>query len=102
MADELSEERRRLIYRYMQDNGTAGSGLPEPEQPTLPSALPEAVMATYEVRESLLVAVVAVPASLLRQGRLTHLRYRFSREGRAVALVAFASAIGWLVAHVAG
>jgi hypothetical protein len=41
MADELSEERRRLIYRYMQETGTA-------DQPTLPSPLPEEVMATAD------------------------------------------------------
>jgi len=102
MADELSEERRRLIYRYMQDNGTAGSVSPELEQSTLPSPLPEAVMATYEVPEPLLVPVVTTPASPRWRRKLTHLRYRFSRQGRTVALVAFASAIGWLVAHTAG
>src|SRR5437763_10307190 len=99
MADELSEERRRLIYHYMQDGGTADSVSRESDQPTLPSPLPEAVMATYVGPERLLVPVVAAPASPLWQRRLTHLRHRYSREGRAVALVAFASSIGWLVAH---
>jgi hypothetical protein len=102
MSNELSEERRRLIYRYMQDGETTDAVARERERPTLPPPLPEAMMLPPErprqpEREPLLVAAPAAP---LWQRRLLHLRHRYARESGAVALVAFASAVGWLVAHV--
>jgi hypothetical protein len=95
MADELSEERRRLIYRYMQETGTA-------DQPTLPSPLPEEVMATADQprTESIDAPVPAGAASPLWQQRFIHL-HRLSADEWLIAFVLFlAVAIGWLVAHI--
>jgi hypothetical protein len=101
MPNELSEERRRLIYRYMQDAGGAPAARSVPAQRTLPRPLPEEVMLASEKareQESQPVFAPRLVAPLWEQC-LMHLRYRYAREGGAAAVVVFALAIGWLVAH---
>jgi hypothetical protein len=95
MTEELSQDRQRLIRRYMEsadvDEATADVALPDPWRQ-------EAVVDPAPLVD--LEAFATSPPRLdLVRGWISAVRYRHPQLRLPLVIIVLAVAVGWLVAH---